>query len=337
MAPFLSMSKTKNEKTKKSAKSSQYRDPVVGVDLGGTKVLARLVDSDTGAASGRHKQPTPKDGPASVLDAVAEVVRKVEGWEDVAAVGVGIPGPVNRRGVVAYCPNIDGWDRPIDAASELEKRLGKPVVVANDVNCGAVAEHRVGAGRGVSAMLAVFVGTGVGGGLILDDELVVGERGQVGEIGHVTVKPGGRPCGCGGFGHLETYAGRAGMIREARRLASETDEGNYLADTIREGTIKSRHIAQALDAGDPVTIRLLQDAADALALGIGNIATVNDIPLAVLGGGIVDRLGEPFLDQIRQSPDFGGLGPDFVELRLAQRLDDAGAVGAAILAADAIA
>ncbi len=321
------MAKNKDNKKKTAT-------PIVGVDLGGTKILARMVDPSTGEAEGRVKRPTPSGGVEAVLDTVAEVVRKLDGWEEAPSVGIGIPGPARRDGVVAYCPNIEGWDEPVNVAKQLKKRLGKKVFVSNDVNCGAVAEHRFGTGRGRESMLAVFVGTGVGGGLILDNELIVGERGQTGEIGHLTVVPGGRPCGCGGFGHLETYAGRSGMAREARRLAEESGKPNLLVELVGQGKIKSRHFAEGIESGDEVTVQLVQEAADALALVIGNVATMNDIPLCVLGGGIVDQLGQSFLQLMQSSDSFGGLGPTIVELALAKRLDDAGAVGAAVLAAE---
>ncbi len=305
---------------------------LIGVDLGGTKILARAVDPATGKAQGRVKHVTPA-GPAAVLDALVDTITKVDGWSEAAGVGIGVPGFVDRHGVVAKCPNIEGWDEPVAVAAELTERLGKPVVVANDVNCGVVAEHRLGAGRGQTNLLAVFVGTGVGGGVVINDTLAVGDRGMAGEIGHVTVEPGGRPCGCGGFGHLETYAGRAGIDREARRRA-ETGGTELLVELAGDGPIKSRHLARGLRDGDPTTVELLAEAADALALVIGNAAALLDLPRVVLGGGVVDKLGQPFLDQIAASDRFGGFGPDFVELVAADRIDDAGAIGAAVLAAD---
>lgn len=309
---------------------------IVGVDVGGSKILARLVNPRAGRAVGRVKSPTPTAGPDSVMDRIADVVTKLEGWDRVKAVGVGVPGPVTPDGTAGPCPNVVGWDASVAVADRLQSRLDKPVVVSNDVNCGAVAEHRIGAAAGHPNMLAIFVGTGVGGGLVLNDRLVVGERGMVGEIGHVTVKPGGRPCGCGGFGHLETYAGRAGMDREMRRR-SKKGANRFLMSLVGSSPIKSRHLAAGLKAEDRLSRKLVGDAADALARVVGNAATLLDLPVVVLGGGIVDRLGEPFLDQIRNSPDFGGAGPDFTELVLARRLDDAGAVGAALIANDGLA
>ena len=177
------------------------------------------------------------------------------------------------------------------------------------------------------------MGTGVGGGLIINGELAAGERGMTGEIGHLTVKPGGRPCGCGGFGHLEAYAGHAGIDREARRR-SDAGSKELLVELAGGGPIKSRHLARGLADGDETTIELLNEAADALALAIGNTATLLDLPSVVLGGGVVDKLGQDFLDQITESDDFGGFGQAHVSLVAAERIDDAGAIGAAILAAD---
>ncbi len=306
---------------------------VVGVDLGGTKILTRVVDVDTGKSVGREKVPTPRTGPKDVLDAIVALVRELDGSDDVGAIGVGMPGLVTRDGVVDQCPNIPGWDEPVAVAKTLAKALDRPVVVANDVNCGAVAEHRVGAGQGVDDLMAVFVGTGVGGGIILDGRLVEGSRGMAGEVGHITVVDDGRVCGCGERGHLEAYAGRAGIEREARRLV-ERGRKSKLVELAGDSQIKSRHIADAVAAGDEVTNELLDDAVKALAIGVGNMATILDLPRVVLGGGVIDKLGQPFIDQIAGSLSFGGFGPTVCELALAQRLDDAGVVGAALLAAD---
>jgi glucokinase len=314
---------------KPATKSNFY----VGVDLGGTKILTRLVDPATGQAIGRRKAPTPSTGPDDVIEALADTVTSLDGVDEAVAVGVGVPGFVVERSTVVRCTNIQGWDEPIDLRARLSALVGKPVVVGNDVNCGALAEHRLGAGRGVDDMLAVFVGTGVGGGLVLGGSVVEGGRGTVGEIGHVTVRPGGEPCGCGGRGHLEAYAGRAGIERRARSMAA-VGRKTALVDLAGDSTIKSRHLARALAEDDQVAVELMADAVDALALAIGNAATLLDLQRAVLGGGVVDKLGQSLLDQIVASSHFGGLGPDVCELRLAERLDDAGVAGAAILAAD---
>ncbi|MBT8240778.1 MAG: ROK family protein [Acidimicrobiia bacterium] len=307
---------------------------LIGIDLGGTKILARFVDPETGASRGRVKRPTPHTGPKDVLKKVAEVVDELDPHGRADAVGIGVAGLVTDEGVVTLCPNIGGWDSPINVAKILTKKLKRTVAVGNDVNVGALAEHRVGAGKGFKDMAAVFVGTGVGGGLVLNNRLIAGARGMAGEIGHVTTHPGGRPCGCGQLGHMEAYAGRAGIEAEARRrhTAGYRSELINLAGT---GPIRSSFIARAIHDNDPVTLDLIEDAVQALAMAIGSMATLLDLPLVVLGGGVVDRLGQDFIYRIHTSPAFGGFGSQVVELRLAERIDDAGVVGAAILAADA--
>ncbi len=304
---------------------------LVGVDLGGTKILARLIDPASGRAFGRSKVTTPTTDPAGILDAVVSVVERLDGVEEATAVGVGMPGLVTPGGHVGPCSNLSRWDRSLPVVGPLSAALGKPVIVSNDVNCGAVAEHRFGAGRGFADVLAVFVGTGVGGGLILQNNLVAGSRGMAAEIGHVTVHPGGRECGCGGLGHLEAYAGRAGIERQARWLAAN-GEPNLLAQFSDTGSLKSKHLERAVNDNDGVAVSLVAEAADALAVALGNVATALDLQRIVLGGGVVDKLGQPFLDQIEQSAVFGGFGPQVCELVLATRLDDAGALGAALLA-----
>lgn len=332
-----SRSASKEAKSKKKAKAKADA-PVVGVDVGGTKVLTRLVDPKTGSAEGWAKTSTPKTGLDDVFDAIESTVIELLGGrkrlDDVAAVGIGVPGPVDSDGLVEHCPNITGWREPVQLADVMRDRLGVDVVVSNDVNCGAWAEYRVGAGRDVNAMLAVFVGTGVGGGIVLDGDLKVGGRGMVGEIGHMTIDPGGRPCACGGTGHLECYAGRAGIDREARRRI-QNGASPFLLEQTGDGPIKSRHLQNGVASKDPLTLELLDEAVNALAHAIGNAVTLMDIPLVVLGGGIVDRLGQPFLNEIKASPRFGGFGPEVAELVLAERLEDAGAIGAALLAARA--
>lgn len=307
---------------------------IIGVDLGGTKILARFIDPDTGKGRSRVKRSTPKTGPKDVLKKVVDVVELLDPDGTAEAVGIGVPGLVTDEGVVTLCPNIDGWDSPVDVAKILTKRLDRTVAVGNDVNVGALAEHRVGAGKGFKDMAAVFVGTGVGGGLILNNRVIAGARGMAGEIGHFTTHPGGRMCGCGQRGHMEAYAGRAGIEAEARRRHA-AGYNSELINLAGAGPIRSSFIARAIHDHDPVTLELIEQAVEALAMAIGSMATMLDLPLVVLGGGVVDRLGQDFLDRIHSSPAFGGFGPHVCELRLARRLDDAGVIGAAILAADA--
>jgi glucokinase len=300
----------------------------IGIDLGGTKVLAAKVTAD-GTLDEVRKVPTPRTGVEDLVTCLVALVDELGGSD--APVGIGVPGMVLSDGTVAQAPNLVGFDRPVPLGAELARRLGRPVAIDNDVNAAALAEHRLGAGRGADEMLVLLVGTGVGGGLILDGGLRRGPGGRAGEVGHLTVRPGGEPCGCGGRGHLEAYAGRAGLERRAR-AAHGSGRRTRLVELAGDGPMKSKVFARALAEGDEVAVDLLADAADVLALGIGNVATVLDVSLVVVGGGLGERLGPSFLDQVAASGHFGGFGPSGIELRMAERLDDAGVVGAAMLA-----
>jgi len=307
---------------------------LVGVDLGGTKVQAIKVSGDEVEASARRS--TPAGGPQDIVAAVVDTVRELGDVGDVAAIGVGAPGAVEHdSGVVRRAPNLPGFDKPVPLGALLAEALGvERVVLDNDVNVAAVAEHRLGAGRGSDDLLAVFVGTGVGGGLILGGQLRRGVGGGAGEIGHVIVKDGGRRCGCGGSGHLEAYAGRAGMERTARRRAAKGTKTKLLklADG---GRLRSSVFARALAEGDALTRELVSEATEALGAALASTVALLDIDRVVLGGGLGDRLGAPFASAVEQAVRERLFVPDAPFAVMPAALGDlAGARGAALLAGD---
>jgi glucokinase len=303
----------------------------IGVDLGGTKLLiARVVD---GVVDEVAKQDTPSSGgPAAILDAIRLGVDRLR-TPDVVAVGVGAPGPGWPGGLVGPAPNLDGWDRRVEVEAPLREALRLPVSVLNDVNAAAVGEHRLGAGAGVDDLLVVWVGTGVGGGLVLDGALRTG-RGLAGELGHMVIEAGGRLCGCGGRGHLEAYAGRAAMEREARRR-HEAGRATKLVELAGAKRMKSSVFAKALATGDEVAGELLGEAVEALGVAIASAAALVDVQRVVVGGGLADRLGPQLVERIERATAaqlFAGLELEVVPARLG---DDAGALGAALVALDA--
>lgn len=301
--------------------------PRVGVDLGGTKILAVRVED--GAVVAEEKRSTPRDGPAAVLEAVAAMVRRL--GTDVVAVGLGGPGRVDhRRGILGPAPNIPGWDVAVPVADHLTADLGLPVRVDNDVNAAALAEHRWGAGAGHADLLVVFVGTGVGGALVLGDHLVRGRHGLAGEIGHMMVVPDGRRCGCGRAGHVEAYAGRRGVERAARERHA-AGEPTLLVERQREGRITSTVVVEALAAGDRVARELVDAAALALGRGIAAAVALVDVSQVVLGGGFAERLGPGFAAAVAdQARTLGFPGTELTVVRAALG-DRAGARGAALL------
>lgn len=303
----------------------------VGIDLGGTKIYAVRLEDGEVVADGKAKTPS-HGGPLAIVDAIAKVVRSV-GGKGVAAVGIGAPGLIDvATGVVRAAPNLPGWIEPFALGPALAEVLGvERVLVDNDVNVGTVAEHRLGAGRGAEEMLGVFVGTGVGGGLILDGRLRRGAHGLAGEIGHVVVVPGGRSCSCGGRGHLETVAGRAGMERRARALDAK-GRTTLLVELARTKRMTSSVWAKALAAGDAVAVDLIDEAVRGLGRAVAATIMTVDLGLVVVGGGLADRLGAPFVKRVEQAVrDELFAGGAAVRVVPAVLGDRAGAIGAALL------
>lgn len=305
---------------------------VVGIDLGGTKIMGVLVDD--GRIVAEAKKATPRAGtPFDVLDAVAAVVRSVDPDVRAEAIGVGVPGPVRPgTGVLPIASNLPGWDHDVDVAAGLRERCGtRDIVVDNDVNVGTLAEVRFGAGAGVADVLGIFMGTGVGAGLVLDGELRRGPRGLAGEIGHayVAFRDFGRAEI--GRGEVEDHAGRRMMERRARARHA-AGEATLLVELAGDGRMKSSIWEKALAAGDPVAESIVDEATDALAAAIASAIALVDIELVVLGGGMADRLGEPFradLERRVAERAFVGAG---VPVRAAVLGDTAGALGASLLA-----
>jgi len=305
----------------------------IGIDLGGTKIYAVRLEGDEVAAEAKGKTPV-QGGPLGVVDAIAAVVGELGGAKG-HSVGIGAPGVIDvASGVVRAAPNLPGWVEPFALGPALAETLGVDhVLLDNDVNLGTIAEHRLGAGRGAADVLGVFVGTGVGGGLILDGTLRRGAAGMAGEIGHAIVTPKGRTCGCGGRGHLEAYAGRAGMEKRARDLEAKGND-TLLVDLAKAKRMTSSVWAKALAAGDPMAIDLIDDAVGALGRGISAAVMLLDLQLVVIGGGLADRLGAAFVGRVEQavrSELFAG--GSAVRVIPAELGDRAGAVGAALLAA----
>ena len=305
----------------------------VGVDLGGTKVLAALVDD--GEVVAEAKANTPTGGPDTVVDTIVDCIGRLDAGS-VKAVGIGAPGVVDvTGGTVGSAPNLVGFDQPVPLAAMVADRLGLDrVVLDNDANVGTLAEHRLGAGQVSHDLLGVFVGTGVGGGLVLDGKLRHGPGGLAGEIGHVVVVEDGARCGCGRLGHLEAYAGRSGIEREARARHAG-GRSTALVDLAGSGRMKSSVIAKALAAGDEVALELLDRAVAALGAALASAVAFVDIDLVVMGGGLADRLGAGFVGRVEQATRerlFVPTGPvRVVPAGLGER---AGAVGAALLVAE---
>ncbi|MGI8758688.1 MAG: ROK family protein [Acidimicrobiales bacterium] len=308
----------------------------IGIDLGGTKVQGALVDG-SGELVEDAKVATPAGGVDDVVGAIVECVRRLGGADAAEGIGVGAPGVVETStGTVAHAPNLPGFATPVPLAALLREALGLGthgrVMVDNDVNAAVLGEHRFGAGRESSNLLGVWVGTGIGGGLVLDGRLRRGPGGAAGEIGHMgVVTGGGRLCGCGRHGHLEAYAGRASMEREARRRHSDGSP-TLLVELAGAKRMKSSVFSKALDAADAVAVELLDEAVTALGVGLAAATALVDLDLVVVGGGLADKLGPRFVGRVEQavrSQLFIRSSP--LRVAPASLGDMAGAMGAALL------
>ena len=302
----------------------------IGIDLGGTKVLGVVMDGEEVVAKAKQKTPT-SGGPDGVVATIASVVEELGGVNG-DPIGVGAPGVVDvEAGVVSRAPNLPGWDKPFPLAEALGEALGAKVRVDNDVNVATFAEHQLGSAKGMDDVLAVFVGTGVGGGLVLSGRLRRGPYGVTGEIGHTIVHPDGRRCGCGGAGHLEAYSGRAGLEAEARRLAAEEGRASALVEIAGEKRMTSSVFAKALDQGDPVAAELIDEAVAALGVALSNAAALLDLSLIVVGGGLAHRLGDSFVGRTEQAVRSRLFASTPLRVVPAALGDEAGAIGASLL------
>ncbi len=312
----------------------------VGVDLGGTKVQAVALRGHEIAGSARV--PTPQDAGAdgviaAILQTVKESLAQAKSEPPaLLAVGIGTPGEIDApAGVVSLANNVPGFAGHVRLGPLVSQGLGGVrVTIDNDVRVGVLGEHRAGAGRPFRNMLGVWVGTGVGGGLILNGELYNG-GGAAGEIGHMVVQPHGRRCGCGRRGCLEAYAGRARMERRARKLFKRGHPTALFEIMHQHGRqrLTSGVYAHALAHGDKLAQQLIADAAWALGLAIASAQNLLDVEAVVLGGGLADRLGQPFVDRIAEHMHPHLFVADRPPVLLPTELRDlAGAVGAALLA-----
>ncbi len=333
-------------KKKSEPKVKEDNTYVVGVDLGGTKVLATVVDGK-GKILGEAKLPTmPASDADKIVQRLAKTVRQAVEKADVPtrrvlAVGVGAPAPVDpKTGFVFHAPNIPMiTDFPL--GERLAETLGMPVFVDNDVNVGTVGEHALGAGRGTQDMVGIFVGTGVGGGVIVDGRLRHGFRNSAGEVGHMVVgfkRQADEPiCGCGSPGCLEAYASRTAIeceIRAAIAAGRETVVTKLLKKSGQD-RITSSVLAEALQRGDPLIAEVMERVTTYLSVHVASIVNFFDPEMIVFGGGVTEALGERLLKPIRRSAPSWYIkkaDADKVRIVAAELGDYAGVLGAATIA-----
>jgi glucokinase len=307
----------------------------VGVDVGGTKIAAGVVDGD-GRVVAETQRATPAQDADKVRETIIDVVRELLAEHDAAALGIAAAGFVDAaRATVMFAPNLAWRDEPL--RDELQDRTGLAVVVENDANATGWAEARFGAGRGYRHVLALTVGTGLGGGVVQDGRVLRGEFGAAAEVGHVVMVPGGRPCPCGLFGCLEQYASGGALTRRAREVAAASPVLAHDLLGRAGGTldgITGRMVTAAAHAGDVLALQVFDEVGDWLGLGVAQLAAVYDPGVVVVGGGVAaagDILLRPALDAYTKHLTGRGHRPT-AQVVLAELGPEAGLVGAADLA-----
>ncbi len=306
----------------------------VGVDVGGTKIAAGLVD-ERGHVVARDRTESPATDPAEIVHTIGKLVHSLAGSYEVEAVGVCAAGFVDKqRAIVVFAPNLAWRDEPLK--ERLQEELHLPVVVENDANAAAWGEFTFGAGEDVEDLLMLTIGTGVGGGVVIDGELVRGGFGMGGEVGHIQMVPDGVKCGCGNLGCLESYGSGSALVRMTREHAVETPDAARTVVEMAGGDIERISgplVTEAARAGDAFALARLAELGDWIGQGVATLTAVLDPNVVVIGGG-VSEAGELLLEPIRASFESHVTVRShrpILEVRQA-RLGNAGMVGVADLA-----
>ncbi|WP_405618967.1 ROK family glucokinase [Streptomyces sp. NBC_01508] len=306
----------------------------IGVDIGGTKIAAGVVDEE-GAILDTHLVPTPPTA-EGIVDAICAAVSGAGKGHEIEAVGIGAAGYVDdKRATVLFAPNIDWRHEPLK--DKVEQRVGMQVVVENDANAAAWGEYKFGAGQGHEDVICITLGTGLGGGIIIGNKLRRGRFGVAAEFGHIRVVPDGLLCGCGSQGCWEQYASGRALVRYAKQRANATPENAEILLRLGDGTpggIEGKHISAAAREGDPVAVDSFRELARWAGAGLADLASLFDPSAFIVGGGVSDE-GELVLDPIRKSFRrwlIGGAWRPHAQVLAAQLGGKAGLVGAADLA-----
>jgi len=267
----------------------------IGVDLGGTKILAGVIDYKNGTVIDSSKKRTKKEfGKDFVIQRIIENIERAVcksqiPLSQVSSIGIGAAGQVDREaGVLISAPNLECYD--VELKKILESHFNLPVFVGNDVEVATIGELKFGSGKGYKNFVCIFVGTGIGSGIVNDGKIYKGATGTAGEIGHIIVDSGGRLCSCGGHGCLEAYASRTAIERKI--LASlKKGHKSVISDLIKEGgVIRSKHIKQALEMNDDIVLNCITEASEYLSSGLASIVNFYNPELIVLGGGLIDAV-----------------------------------------------
>jgi len=317
------------------------KEHILGIDLGGTKVLAAVLDARGNIvvrARAKTRAWREDDEVYATIAGAGRRALEAAGIEasDLGAVGVAAAGPIDfDTGYIIEGANLRFKNFPL--GPRLAEDFGCPAVVENDVNAGAYGEFKAGAARGARDVLVMFIGTGIGGGLILNGELYRGFSKAAGEIGHIIVKAGGPRCGCGNRGCLEAVASRTAMTRDIRKAIKRGYRGPVSRLLAKQDQLSGKDLKSAYDAGDELVTKIVHRAAKSAGLGIGSLLNIFGPEMVVLGGGVIEAFGDDFVNRVEKvGRDIAfDINSKDAKITRAELGDDAGVIGAAMLAREA--
>jgi glucokinase len=308
-------------------------DYVIGLDLGGTKILSLCVDRDLKVVDSDRRETLAAEGPDAVIDRMIESAKAAGENRNIVAVGISTPGPSKTlEGIVTTPPNLPGW-HDVPLARLISERMGLPAWIENDVNAGALAEFRAGAGRGKQHLVMIAPGTGIGGGLVLDGKLYRGASGGAGEIGHMQMDPRGPRCNCGRYGCLEMLASGKALQQQALAIAETEPEGLVAQIAAQEGDEPdARILDMAAAQGDESAMNVLIQAGMYLGSGLTNLIDIFNPEVIVVGGSLRKSALYYHTALNAAKPQAFPQHAADVSIVEAELGDDAPAIGAAIIA-----
>jgi glucokinase len=304
-----------------------------GIDLGGTKILAVILDENGTLLRNSEVSTYAQEGSEAVIQRMVQLIYDcLDVTHQLVSIGVATAGTLNaQEGVVALASNLGWTDVPL--GPKLEQAFGVPVNIENDANAAAYGEWAVGAGRGTKDCVYVTVSTGIGAGIVSAGRLVRGRDASAGELGHITIDWNGPKCPCGNVGCLELYASGTAIGRRARQLAAEIpDQAVLLIEKAGGNPITSRHVAEAAFAGDDLSIRILHEAGQALGAGLVSIIHSMNPEMLIIGGGAAS-IGAPLMDPAKRVIEERAIGTMAAGVKIVSPMlgKEAGAIGAALL------
>ncbi|WP_068268088.1 ROK family protein [Caviibacter abscessus] len=307
-----------------------------GIDLGGTNTKIGLLDEKGTMIFNTSIKTNSQEGVEKSVKRICDtLLAKMQEYsidiESLNSAGVGIPGPAVNKRIVKMFANFP-WPKNLDLAKEFEKCLGKPVYVENDVNVITLGEVWVGAAKGFNEVFGMAIGTGIGGAVVSNSRIIPGKIGAAGEVGHIKLYPNGKLCGCTQKGCFEAYASATGIIREANSRLM-VNKNNLLYEMTKDRELEAKDIFDAAKQGDRFSLDIVEDIAEIISYGLGNILNILDPQIVVIGGGVA-LAGEMLFSKIREKLPKYALGPILETLEIKEAIlgNDAGIYGSAYLA-----